>query len=281
MGLVDSFKDSIRDLGGSFLSDKNPAAACGSHIGKRRKNNEDNFYFDGSYMESDNSGTPEILIIEPVEFKRILLSGGFLAVFDGMGGGEYGELASFAAAAEAEKFFERIDRVDPHDVTISLKAFCDEANNNVFETGYNLGTDNMGTTLAGLYFFDNRVWVCNLGDSRCFLHREGRTSQISEDHTDEEEMRENGITGRKPYLTQYLGINPEEMQLEPYVKSYYIHEGDRFLICSDGLTDMVSLKEINRILEGSRSPREAVKELIEEALEEGGRDNITVIVCCC
>lgn len=279
MSVFGSLKDSIRGLGGTLVSDRYTTAACGSHIGKRRKNNEDNFYFGGRYMESDNSGTPDILTIESTDFKRIINSGGFLAVFDGMGGGDYGELASYTASRSAEKFFDRIGQVDPHDVTISLQAFCDEANDSVYQTGFDLGTENMGTTLAGIYFFDNRAWICNLGDSRCYLHREGQTSQISLDHTDEAEMLENGITGRKPYLTQFLGVSPEEMKLEPYVKSYYILENDIFLICSDGLTDMVSLKEINRILASSRTPQEAVKELICEALENGGRDNITVIVC--
>ena len=255
------------------------SAACGSNIGKKRKNNEDNFYFDGTYMNSENTGTPQILTKEETALQAAMTNGSFYAVFDGMGGGEYGEVASFTAAEETRRFFETNGAVDPHDVTISLQQYCERANEKVVAAGYNLGTENMGSTLAGFYFFDGRVWVCNLGDSRCFLYRKGSLWQISEDHTDAEEMEQNGITGRKPYLTQYLGVDPDELQLVPHIKSYTVLEGDTFLACSDGVTDMVSEERVASILETCTTPERAVEELIHDALEAGGKDNITAIVC--
>ena len=92
-------------------------------------------------------------------------------------------------------------------------------------------------------------------------------------------MEQNGIKGRKPYLTQYLGVDPKDLQLVPHIESYSVMEGDIFLACTDGLTDMVSEKKIASILEECATPESAVEELIRKALAAGGRDNVTVIVC--
>ena len=127
-------------------------------------------------------------------------------------------------------------------------------------------------------FHAGQVWICNLGDSRGYLLRGGKLLQISQDHTDAAFMQENGITGRKPYLTQYLGIDPDEMMIEPYIKSYYLQEGDTFLICSDGVTDMVEEQEICRILAHNEDVGDCVDLLIQAALDGGGKDNITAIV---
>ena len=254
-------------------------AAAASHIGKRRQNNEDNMCFDGYRMETDNAGTGTILTCETNPLDAITGKDAFFAVFDGMGGGDYGEIASFTAADEARVFFKELHQVDIHDVSLSLQEFCLKANEEVFVSGRNLGSDRMGTTIVGCYFLDGRVWVCNVGDSRCFRYRSGFLQQLSCDHTDEEYMRENGITDRKPYLTQYLGVDPEEMYIEPFIKSFTVAPGDLYLLCSDGLTDMVEEDEIKRILAGPEMLKNKVNALISAALSGGGRDNITVILC--
>lgn len=248
-------------------------AACGCNQGKRRNNNEDNFYFDGSYMNSENHGLPN------VESKMVSLNrDSFFCVFDGMGGGDFGEVASYTAAKAAGKFLAMEKNINPCDLTPSLERLCEAVNEAVFEAGQRLGSSKMGSTLVGLYFHAGQVWVCNLGDSRCYMLRNRTMKQISQDHTDEAFMKENGITGRKPYLTQYLGIDPEEMMIVPYVKSYYVDKGDRFLICSDGVTDMVEEQQICNLLARCDSPEICVEELIRASLDGGGRDNITAIV---
>ena len=259
----------IKDLiGGMQLR-----AACGCHQGKKRNNNEDNLYFDGSYMNSDNHGLPSI--------EKTVLSlddDGFFCVFDGMGGGDYGEVASYTASKTTKEFLETGTNINPCDITPSLTKMCEVINQAVYEVGEKLGSSRMGSTLVGLYFHEGQAWVCNLGDSRCYLLRDGRMKQISEDHTDEEFMKENGITGRKPYLTQYLGIDPDEMTIVPSIKSYVLNRGDRFLICSDGVTDMVDDQTICNNLARYQDPDECVEALIQAALDGGGKDNITAIV---
>ncbi|MGN1141076.1 MAG: PP2C family protein-serine/threonine phosphatase [Oliverpabstia sp.] len=248
-------------------------AACGCNQGKKRNNNEDNFYFNGSYMGSDNHGLTEL------ECTEISLSGdSFFCVYDGMGGGDFGEVASYTAAKTTKEFLNIKTNVNPCDITPSLEAMCEVVNKAVFEAGVKLGSSNMGSTLVGVYFHAGQAWVCNLGDSRCYLLRGGKMRQISEDHTDEDFMKENGITGRKPYLTQYLGIDPEEMEIVPFVKSYYLDSGDRFLICSDGVTDMVDEQKICNLLAVFDHPDDCVRAVIREALDGGGKDNITAIV---
>ena len=216
------------------------SAACGCHTGRRRKNNEDNFFFAGRYMASDNNGLGSIL-----EKSFSLKKDRFFAVFDGMGGGEYGEIASYIAAKATEQY---------------------------------LNAEMMGSTLAGLYFTGSQVWTVNVGDSRCFLLRDGKLQQISEDQTDEAYMKENGIHGRKPYLTQYMGMDPEEVRVLPYADCLQLKKGDRFLICSDGVSDMVSIEFLETMLLQTQSPAKCVDTILAAALEAGGKDNITAIV---
>lgn len=255
------------------------AASCGCHVGKKRKNNEDNFYFNGKYLDSDNMGLGEILTKKTSLLEDVLGNYQFYAVFDGMGGGDYGEIASNIAAKTVKDFLQNEENINPADITPSLSHMCQIMNKNVFRTEMNLGASQMGSTLVSLFFYAGQVWVCNIGDSRCYRLRDGQMEQISMDHTDEAEMKAFGIKGRKPYLTQFLGVDPEEILLEPHVKSYRLEEGDTFLLCSDGLTDMVTEQEICNMLDRYENTENCVCHLIDAALEAGGRDNITVIVC--
>ena len=102
--------------------------------------------------------------------------------------------------------------------------------------------------------------------------------ETSEDQTDEAYMKENGIHGRKPYLTQYMGMDPEEVRVLPYADCLQLKKGDRFLICSDGVSDMVSIEFLETMLLQTQSPAKCVDTILAAALEAGGKDNITVIV---
>lgn len=246
-------------------------AACGTNVGRVRGNNEDNFCFNGSCFDQRLVSLAEPLVL------KCELDGVLLSIFDGMGGGDYGEEASAAAARRMRQLLARREKTAQP--IPFLEDASRQANLAVCAKQHELDTRRMGSTMAALYFSGNAVYACNVGDSRIFGLRQGTMLRISRDHTDEQFMKEQGITGRKPRLTQYLGMDPEQVQLEPHIVKGQLLPGDRYLICSDGLTDMLTEQEIQNILCQNENLSAAVHALIEAALEQGGQDNVTVALC--
>lgn len=244
-------------------------AACGCHTGKRRTNNEDNFCFDGKYLELDNDGLENQISIE----KR-LKSSLHVAVFDGMGGENFGEVASYTAAREMQQTSRKIT-----DFFISeekyLEKLTQRLNDAVVRTQKEMLTDKMGTTMVSLYFSGRQVYVCNVGDSRAYRLRDGEFVQLSADHVEKRPGREQ----RKAPLTQYLGFGSEDIMLKPHIARYELKKDDMYILCSDGLTDMLTEFEISDIMLDCENVEACVKTLLQAALEHGGRDNTTVIVC--
>ena len=138
-----------------------------------------------------------------------------------------------------------------------------------------LCVETMGTTVTTLCFTHRDVYVCNVGDSRAYRLRAGEFLQISIDHV---AQRAVGQVKKAP-ITQYLGIRPEEFRLEPHIAKGELQRGDKYLLCSDGLTDMLTNYELADIMEHSAQAENSVQELVDAALEKGGKDNITAIVC--
>ena len=245
-------------------------AACHCHTGYVRQNNEDNFFFDGLSLQERNAGLSKPLTMTaPLNERQIL------AVFDGMGGEAFGENAAFTAAKALFRAACTID--SPGDGDFSQEA-ARSMNLAVWESAKALGTDRMGTTLAMLTFRDDHVFACNLGDSRIFRLRDGVLHQLSLDHTDEAFLREQGIR-RRPRLTQHLGIDPEEMEISPHVAGFFLRSGDWYVICSDGLTDLVDPGTLVDTIYATAEPSACAQSLVDTALRLGGRDNVTVIVC--
>ena len=244
-------------------------AACGCHTGKVRKNNEDNFYFDGKCLEKEHNG-----LKHPVCIEAPMKSGLCYAVFDGMGGEAYGEEASFAAARKMQSVEKTLaDFFVPEKKY--LERITEQLNNAVVQKQRELLAETMGTTMVCLYFSSRSVYVCNVGDSRAYRLRDGEFLQLSVDHVEKRPGREN----KKAPLTQHLGFDPEEMQIVPHIAKGDVERGDMYLLCSDGLTDMLTNFEITDCMLNNTDPEVCVQELIESALERGGRDNITAIVC--
>ena len=244
-------------------------AACSSSVGKVRRNNEDNFLFDGTCLPQDNRGQ-----LPPLNLYGAFEGDKYMAVFDGMGGMDYGEVAS-ATAAESIKQLTQNGNFQPED----LENACLQASRAVRDAQTALGSHNVGTTPAMLCFHNDQVHAVNVGDSRIFGLRGDRLVQISVDHTDEAYMKAKGIVGRKPRLTQYLGMDPGQVRLEPYLTKGVVQAGDVYLVCSDGLTDMLDNDTIRQLLTVSGTASACVENLIGAALEKGGHDNVTVIVC--
>ena len=231
-----------------------------SHVGKCRKANQDNFYCNGARMHHVNRGTGGVRKGSVDCSEKPIF-----AVFDGMGGEEQGEMAAYLAAKEMEEFsFDQgMDQ--------GFFDFCAQANRKICDYTQENGISSMGTTAAILGFTEDASCLCNIGDSKVFLFAQDVLTQISFDHV--------GIAvyGKKPPLSQNLGIPETEMVIEPYVAMGGCEPGNVYLICSDGLTDMVTQERIQTILTES-SGREAAKQLLEEALRNGGKDNVTLIL---
>lgn len=244
-------------------------AACHCSTGRLRSGNEDNFFFNGLSLRRDNRGLSAPLSFTGTTDRRQLFG-----VFDGMGGEANGEWASFQAAKTAYAASQQPE----DDMEKFLEKTVQAMNLAVFRAGQDLRSHRMGTTAALLAFRQESGWVCNVGDSRVYRLRGRELTQLSQDHTDEESLRRRGLS-RKPQLTQYVGIDPWEIRLEPFISPIYPEIGDRYLICSDGLTDMLELTQIREVLLSHREPEAGVRALVEQALDRGGRDNVTVILC--
>lgn len=244
-------------------------AACLCSTGKVRRNNEDNFYFNGHSLPAENEGLDKPLLFSSPLRKMVCL-----AVFDGMGGENYGELASFAAA-ESMRGEEKLLRRVREPRAVLLKELCQTLNEAVVSRARELRTRHMGSTLSILCFSRDAVAVCNLGDSRAYRLRDGVLRQISRDHVEQRP----GRSAHKAPLTQYLGVDPEEYLLEPHLAKGALAAGDQYLLCSDGLTDMLLDEEIAALMACADTAERCAELLVRAALDHGGRDNVTVIVC--
>ena len=245
-------------------------AACGCHIGKVRENNEDNFCFNGIILPQNNHG-----LDKPLNFSSELNEPICFGVFDGMGGESNGEEAAFLAAHEMKQKSLCVGgKADE-----ALLSICHRANDKICSARHQHKTSLMGSTAAMLILSRGSGYLANLGDSKIWLWRQKSLIQLSTDHTDQGLLSSQGIKNRKPQLTQHLGIQPDEMVIEPAIQRIRLHPDDRFILCSDGLSDMLTIGEITAILDAKSSPLDSVNELVTAALRCGGRDNITVIDC--
>ena len=187
-----------------------------------------------------------------------------LGVFDGLGGEECGEIASMMAAEKAAGLSAN------RDIIKKISDYCEEVNSLICDHVTDNKLSSMGTTAALLIFGRKEIVLCNVGDSRIFRLSGKDMDQISYDH-----VMSTG-QGHKPLLSQKLGMTIEESRIVPYISRGSYCKGDKYLLCSDGLTDAVSLDEIRSDLQ-QYDPKDAVEKLLEKALNNGGRDNITII----
>ena len=246
-------------------------SAAGTHVGKIRSNNEDNYFLNGIYKKDI---CENIRCDESKEQKKRNI----YAVCDGVGGEDAGERASLLA----------VETLSEHEREDILK-YIENANKNICCEIKKQKGIRMGSTLALLTVEGNKAETYNVGDSRIYIFREGQLKQLSKDHTRAQQMVDAGMLSRdrikmsreRHVITQHLGIFPQEFILSPYViKNILIKPGDVFLLCSDGLTDMLEDDEIKRILLDCKDdlPSVAVNNLIVRSLDKGGKDNITVVV---
>jgi serine/threonine protein phosphatase PrpC len=182
-------------------------------------------------------------------------------VCDGMGGNNAGEVASRLAATTLAAALKR-----SHDEA-SLTEELRRVNRMVFEAADTAGQRGMGTTVAGLYVSPGQILWFNVGDSRIYRYRSGFMRQLSVDDS-------NGGGGGG--ITQALGGAETFIDIAPHIGNEPVMPGWRYLICSDGLTDMVAFDGIEREL--AKPAGEALQSLVTAAMAAGGRDNISIII---
>jgi PPM family protein phosphatase len=201
------------------------------------------------------------------------------AVADGMGGAQAGEVASRIAAGA----FERGPRSDSDSAEGQLEEIAQKANREIHQLAQkDSSRAGMGTTLTAAMLRDDEVALGHVGDSRAYLLREGQLKRLTKDHSLVEELRRQGrLTEEQAEEHPQRSIITRALGPEPSVNvdtmTFPARDGDVFLLCSDGLTTMVSDEEIREILVNAKSLRSAVNKLVDAANRGGGRDNITAV----
>jgi len=200
-------------------------------------------------------------------------------VADGMGGAQAGEVASRIAVEAFEQGLP--DSGSPEE---RLAARVREANQQIYERSRaDRGRAGMGTTLTAAYVDDTHVAIAHVGDSRAYLFRDGTLQRLTQDHSLVDELVRRGkLTEeqaaehpQRSIITRALGPEPD---VEVDTWTYPARAGDVILLCSDGLTSMISEERVRETLAEHENLDEAGDALIREANEAGGRDNITVVL---
>ncbi len=248
--------------------------------GHVRANNEDNIFFDGVFLTPDNRD--EGIDITADTDKNLLV----YAVFDGMGGAEFGEEASYIAAEVTNEYYAHIRSLNTNEIDSFVIGLIMDANKRIYNRTEEIGSGRMGATVAMVVICDGVAKVYNVGDSRVYLHRNGKLTQISLDDSFAQRLYRMGVISYEDALVhkdrnklvQHLGIGEHELVIEPHISApITLVDGDRLLVCSDGLTDMVTNEGIGEIL-SIRDVAQCTESLVCKALENGGRDNISVIL---
>jgi serine/threonine protein phosphatase PrpC len=234
-----------------------------SEIGHARENNEDKFDF-----------------YEPDEEPLLAARGSVYLVCDGMGGHNAGQIASELAAKQFLHAYYHLGGTAQEAARHAIL----QAHHYIAEMASKIPSRyGMGTTLTALILKQDEGILAHVGDSRCYRLREGVFEQLSRDHTLVARLVEQGIITpeqakyhpQRNVIRQAVGVADPTEPLEPDIETFALQAGDLYLLCSDGLTDMVDDAEIEAILR-DEPPTRAAWRLVDRALANGGRDNITV-----
>jgi serine/threonine protein phosphatase PrpC len=218
-------------------------------------------------------------------------------VADGIGGHSGGETASALAVQTIETFVLNALRgfghlapareSDEETVLADLRAAMQQADRRLIEEGsQHPEVRGMGTTVTAAYCLGSELFVAHVGDSRCYLMRQGQLRQLTRDHTLTGELvRRGALRPEDAVHHQYRhvvvnALGGREAGIDVEAHTLALQAGDTLLLCSDGLTEMVPADRIAGILEAEANPETACECLVAEANERGGQDNITAIVAC-
>lgn len=237
---------------------------------------------DKGIVRKDNQ---DCFIIERCESQDCLV----LALCDGMGGAKAGGVASqLSNKAFVSYIYGRLtSRVKKRiDYELLLKEACSEANGVAYEySQFDEAFNGMGTTLVGgILKYDGSGYIINVGDSRAYLisRRRHQITQITRDHSLVEELLENGaITAEQARVHPQKNIITRALGAEPQVQSdffrFTLKSGELLLLCSDGLSNTLSDEELLSFAEEFPEPESLCRQLMDQTLQRGARDNVTVL----
>ena len=263
--------------------------AATSHPGKVRNRNEDH------YMVSRVSRHMEVLMdnLPAGEIPHDVGETGYcMVVADGMGGMNAGDVASMMAistgvrlADKSVKWGFKINEKEARELLNRMSMYFQEIDRRLtVKSEADRRLFGMGTTLTLAYSVGAHLFLIHVGDSRAYLWRRGEMKQLTRDHTVAQALADAGqikpedvrTHARRNTLTNYLGGHRGKIQAD--VRWTRLEDGDRLLLCSDGLNDMVEDDEILQILNRRECAQATVEALLQAALDAGGKDNVTVVV---
>lgn len=236
-----------------------------THTGAVRNRNEDAVAVDDWICTLD--------LDRPKGFELDLDTSHAVLVADGMGGHPGGDVASRAAVTFcAERAHAIMSRDDG-------ERLLDDVNAHLYDLmAQGEGAPGMGTTLAGLVLQPRTLILVNVGDSKIYRHNDvDGLVQLSHDDTPGPKLADGRTAARNsPMLSQTLGGQLRETPITPHAELMPPHGGDAYLVCSDGLSDLVGTERLEEILTRSESDAGAVTALFEDAMAHGGRDNVSI-----
>lgn len=251
-------------------------AAARTRKGRLNVENKDCFFLNGKTLPPESSGHGGRLVWEGGENFQLY------AVCDGIGGDEAGSWASL----EALRALSALRETYPAGITEGELLF---ALGRLTDRLYRLSegqSSPMGVTLAMCLWLDGRVRIVNIGNSRVYRLRKGKLTQLSMDHTEVQQMVDLGImtpyqaqvSPRRHVISQYVGLNSMDRAFQPYISPMLeARPKDSYLLCSDGLTDMVESEAIRHTLLRAKDAAQAVDMLVQQAFDNGGMDNATAL----
>ena len=259
-----------------------------THCGLVRSNNEDHYSVIRRFRARDVllTNMPASAYIQHKDEAYAL------AVADGMGGAAFGEFASMLAlrtgwelTGKAFNWLFKSSEAEVIEWEEAMNVYMQLIHRRLKqEAGVKGGYQGMGTTLTGALTMGLDAFIVHVGDSRAYLHRAGALHRLTKDQTLAEEMVKVGLIASvdeaaqrfRNTLVSCLGGHTENVEVE--TTHLLLSDGDQLLLCSDGLTDMVSEMDITRILDRPLASQAKCQELIDAALAGGGRDNVTVVL---
>jgi serine/threonine protein phosphatase PrpC len=245
-----------------------------SDVGKTRTNDED------AFVISDLSTADRIHAMTSPVTLQVSDRGILVAVSDGMGGANAGEVASSMVLSSLRRGMTTVQAAN---ADAALRVSIDQANQQVFDTAQATGRAGMGATLTAVLFHGSYAYIAEIGDSRAYLLRARRLVQLTRDQSMVQTLIDGGaLTQEESETSQYknvilqaMGISPS---VDPALNRMSLRKNDRILVCSDGLTGPLKSQEMLNAMLTGETLESACAKLVAAALAGGGEDDITVVM---